>query len=48
MENNKKQRTHVPVDGYKIEDLKLLDLESLVSIANELSIENPREFKKRF
>ena len=47
MENNKKQRTHVPVDGYKIEDLKLLDLESLVSIANELSIENPREFRRQ-
>lgn len=43
----KKQRTHIPVDGYKIEDLKLLDLESLVKIANELSIENPRELRRQ-
>ena len=28
MEKEKKhQRTHIPVEGYKIEDLKLLDLE---------------------
>ena len=47
MENNKKQRTHIPVDGYKIEDLKLLDLESLVKIANECEIENPRELRRQ-
>ena len=27
------QSTHIPVEGYKIEDLKLLDLENLVKIA---------------
>ncbi|WP_297192945.1 transcription termination factor Rho [uncultured Campylobacter sp.] len=47
MENTKKQRTHIPVDGYKIEDLKLLDLESLIKIANELGIENPRELRRQ-
>ncbi|EAJ6151293.1 MULTISPECIES: transcription termination factor Rho [Campylobacter] len=51
MENTKEkkqhQRTHVPVEGYKIEDLKLLDLESLVKIANEAEIENPREFRRQ-
>ncbi len=30
------------MEGYKIEDLKLLDLENLVKIANECEIENPR------
>ncbi|EAI7247970.1 TPA: transcription termination factor Rho [Campylobacter lari] len=51
MENTKEkkqhQRTHIPVEGYKIEDLKLLDLESLVKIANEAEIENPREFRRQ-
>ncbi|EGK8129656.1 transcription termination factor Rho [Campylobacter lari] len=37
----------MPVEGYKIEDLKLLDLESLVKIANEAEIENPREFRRQ-
>ncbi|KXU26750.1 transcription termination factor Rho [Campylobacter jejuni] len=41
------QRTHVPVEGYKIEELKLLDLENLVKIANECEIENPREFRRQ-
>nr|WP_257936697.1 transcription termination factor Rho [Campylobacter lari]MCR6517921.1 transcription termination factor Rho [Campylobacter lari] len=35
------------MEGYKIEDLKLLDLESLVKIANEAEIENPREFRRQ-
>ena len=49
MEKEKKQhqRTHIPVEGYKIEDLKLLDLENLVKIANECEIENPREFRRQ-
>lgn len=49
MEKEKKQhqRTHIPVEGYKIEELKLLDLENLVKIANECEIENPREFRRQ-
>ncbi|TXE82943.1 transcription termination factor Rho [Campylobacter peloridis] len=51
MENTKEkkqhQRTHIPVEGYKIEDLKLLDLESLIKIASEADIENPREFRRQ-
>lgn len=47
MDTTKKQRTHIPVEGYKIEDLKLLDLESLVKIANELGIENPSELRRQ-
>ncbi len=35
------------MEGYKIEDLKLLDLENLVKIANECEIENPREFRRQ-
>ncbi|TXE86205.1 transcription termination factor Rho [Campylobacter volucris] len=49
MEKEKKQhqRTHIPVEGYKIEDLKLLDLENLIKIAHEAEIENPREFRRQ-
>ncbi|KAA6226728.1 MULTISPECIES: transcription termination factor Rho [unclassified Campylobacter] len=47
MEKKRYQRTHIPVDGYKIEDLKLLDLEKLVAIANECEIENPSEFLRQ-
>ncbi|CZE47120.1 transcription termination factor Rho [Campylobacter geochelonis] len=49
MENNKKQhtRTHVPVDGHKIEELRTLDLDSLVKIALDMGVENPREFRRQ-
>lgn len=47
--NGKKQhaRTHIPVDGYQIEELRALDLDNLVKIAEELGIENPREFRRQ-
>ncbi|HDX6330196.1 TPA: transcription termination factor Rho [Campylobacter fetus subsp. venerealis] len=40
-------RTHIPVDGYKIEELRQLDLDNLVAIANEVGVENPREFRRQ-
>ena len=40
-------RTHVPVDGYQIEELRALDLDNLVKIAEELGVENPREFRRQ-
>lgn len=40
-------KTHVPVDGYKIEDLRTLELDGLIKIANTLGIENPREFRRQ-
>lgn len=43
----KKQRTHVPVEGYQIESLKLLELDKLIKIANELNVENPSEFRRQ-
>ncbi|AII15244.1 transcription termination factor [Campylobacter iguaniorum] len=47
--NGRKQhtRTHIPVDGYKIEELRQLDLDSLVFIADEVGVENPREFRRQ-
>ncbi|MBZ7997033.1 transcription termination factor Rho [Campylobacter canadensis] len=41
------QKKHIPVDGYKIEELKLLTLDKLIEIANEVEIENPREFRRQ-
>ncbi len=45
--NTKKQRTHEPVKGYKIEDLQLKPLAELVSIAEEFKVENPNEFQRK-
>ena len=42
-----KSRTHVPVEGYKIEGLRTTPLEKLLEIATELGIENPNELKRQ-
>lgn len=52
MENNntnaqkRHTRTHTPVDGYKIEELRMLDVNDLVAIATSFGVENPREFRR--
>ena len=43
----KKTRTHIPVDSYKIEQLRELPMETLLDIANELDVENPQELKRQ-
>lgn len=43
----RKPRTHIPVDGYKIEKLRQLTLEELLVIANEVDVENPQELKRQ-
>ena len=45
--NSKKARTHIPVEGYKIEQLRELPLEALINIANDLDVENPQELKRQ-
>ena len=47
--NNKhhSKRTHVPVKGHKIEDLRNTPLEKLLEIALELDVENPQELKRQ-
>jgi transcription termination factor Rho len=45
--NNKKNRTHVPVQGYTIEDLQQKPLSELVEIAGELQVENPNEYQRK-
>jgi len=45
--NNNSKRTHVPVNGHKIEELRAMSLENLITIANELSVENPHQLKRQ-
>ncbi|WP_345993507.1 transcription termination factor Rho [Sulfurimonas sp. HSL-1716] len=42
-----KSRTHTPVQGHKIEDLRTKTTAELVIIANELAVENPNELKRQ-
>ncbi|BDQ27659.1 transcription termination factor Rho [Helicobacter heilmannii] len=42
-----KQKTHTPVSGYRIEELRAQPTEKLLEIANELKVENPQEFKRQ-
>ena len=42
-----KSRTHIPVEGYKIENLREMPLEKLIEIATDLNVENPQELKRQ-
>jgi len=43
--NNK--RTHIPVRGFAIEELRTKNLEELIESANELDVENPQELPRQ-
>ena len=45
--NNNKTRTHVPVSGHRIEELRQQPLEELLTIAYELKVENPHQLKRQ-
>jgi transcription termination factor Rho len=45
--NNNKSRTHVPVSGYRIEDLRGKPIEELLKIGDELGVENPHQLKRQ-
>jgi transcription termination factor Rho len=47
--NHKRNTTkkHIPVVGFKIEQLRALALEELLKIATELNVENPAELKRQ-
>ncbi|WP_345975154.1 transcription termination factor Rho [Sulfurimonas sp. HSL3-7] len=45
--NNKTSRTHVPVTGHTIEDLRTKTLDELVKTADELGVEQPNELKRQ-
>jgi len=40
-------RTHVPAEGYNIDDLRSKPLEDLIGIADELKVEHPNELKRQ-
>ncbi|HHB94746.1 MAG TPA: transcription termination factor Rho, partial [Campylobacterales bacterium] len=40
-------RTHIPVEGYKVEELQSKPLEELVKIALKVKVENPNEYKRK-
>ncbi len=44
---NNKSRTHVPVTGHRIEDLRKQPLEELLTIADGLKVENPHQLKRQ-
>jgi len=44
---NSSNRTHVPVNGYKVETLQAEPLEKLIEIALKVKVENPNEFKRK-
>ena len=43
----RKERTHIPVEGYTIEELRQKTTQELLQIARELKIDNPQEFKRQ-
>ena len=44
---NSINRTHTPVNGFKIEELRATPLETLIAIAKKLGILNPQEFLRQ-
>ena len=42
-----KNRTHNPVEGYTIEELRTKTIDELLDIASQLGIENPQELKRQ-
>ncbi|MDQ1340435.1 MAG: transcription termination factor Rho [Campylobacterota bacterium] len=45
--NTKKQRTHVPVSGYTIEELQKKHLKELLELGDELEIENANDLTRQ-
>jgi transcription termination factor Rho len=46
-QTQKKQRTHIPVEGYTIEVLQRKSIEELIEVAKKLGVENPQEFHRK-
>ena len=44
---NGKNRTHKPVEGYTVEDLREKTIDELVAMAEELGVESPNELKRQ-
>jgi transcription termination factor Rho len=46
-QNNTKTRTHTPVQGVTIEELRTKNIDELVDIATKIGIENPNDLKRQ-
>ena len=46
-QSQRKTRTHIPVQGYSIDELRIKGLDELLKLANNLGIENPQELKRQ-
>ncbi len=46
-EKSSNKRTHTPVEGYTIEELRTKTIDELLEIARNLEIENPQELKRQ-
>lgn len=44
---SKNTRTHTPVNGYKIEDLRAKSVSELTKIAKSVGVENPQEYRRQ-
>ena len=45
--NGKNQRTHRPVNGSSVEELRTKSIEELINMATELGVEHPNELKRQ-
>lgn len=45
MADNK--RTHTPVEGYQLEDLRMKSIKQLINIAEEVGVENPSDYRRQ-
>ena len=45
--NNNKSRSHTPVKGATIDDLRTKSIEELTTMATELNVEHPQELKRQ-
>ena len=45
--NNNSKRTHTPVSGSSVEELRTKSIEELVALATELEVEHPNELKRQ-
>lgn len=45
--HNGKSRTHIPVESYKIEELRAKKLEEVITIAEGLGIDSPHDYKRQ-
>ncbi|STQ85961.1 transcription termination factor Rho [Helicobacter muridarum] len=41
------KRTHTPVNGFKVEELRITPMQKLIDIAKNLGIQNPQEFLRQ-